>query len=130
MIQQKSEVKKECGIWLHCHIEPCCHTLGHPRKPLLAKMVFLKTLDAPFWFKMPSWIKTLFMKLLAQDLVHNPSDTDQSVKGLCWAPGAPPQKNTLIFWHLSVDHMNTCHDPINWQIKGRRTAVLCIAQHK
>ena len=30
---------------------------------------------------------------------------------------------TLLFRHLSADQMNTCHDPTNLQIKGRRTAV-------
>jgi hypothetical protein len=75
---------------------------------------------------MPSWTKTLLMKLLAQDLGHNPSETDLSINGLFWAPGAPPQKSHFFAGIFSGVQINTRHTPTDRQIKGRRTAVMAL----
>ena len=44
-------------------------------------------------------------------------------------PMSSAAKNTLFCRHLSGDHMNTCPDPTDRQIKGRRTAVDTAVHH-
>jgi hypothetical protein len=65
---------------------------------------------------------------ISHDPVRNSSETDLSVKRLCWAPGVLPQNSRFNCRHLCGpdEHLVTRPNTINWYMEPLESCDVCM----